>query len=65
MASEALRRANMLERVLVKRFGKIPSAHRAAMASADTAQLDAWFDRAIDAGSIEGVLPGEHLSGHS
>ena len=49
-------KAETLERVLVKRFGKIPSSYRAAMASADVAQLDAWIERAIDAGSIEAVF---------
>jgi len=49
-------KAKTLERVLMKRFGKIPSSYRAAMTFADVAQLDAWIERAIDAGSIEGVF---------
>ena len=48
--------AKALERVLLKRFGKIPSVFREAMASADIAQLDAWIERAIDADSIEAVF---------
>ena len=48
--------AETLLRLLQKRFGDVPSAARKRILSARTADLDRWFDRAIDAETLAAVF---------
>lgn len=45
-----------LLKLLTKRFGSVSAEIAARIDNADAAQLDAWFDRAIDAASINDVF---------
>ncbi len=49
-------RSDSLRRLLTRRFGPLPKAVEARIASADARRLEAWFDRAIDAPSLEAVF---------
>lgn len=46
----------MLERVLTRRFGTVPEGVQQRMQSASAQTIAAWFDRAIDAQSLEYVF---------
>jgi|SRR5208283_3703523 len=48
--------AALLLRQLERRFGALPTEVRARVAAADTAALEAWGLRVLDAGSLEDVL---------
>jgi Domain of unknown function (DUF4351) len=48
---------NLLSRLLTRRFGNLPAAILDHIKSATQAQLEAWFDSAIDAKSIDEVFP--------
>ena len=48
--------AQVLLRLLERRFGSVPDTVRDRIASADVADLDQWIMRVLDAGSIEDVL---------
>jgi hypothetical protein len=48
-----------LLRLLERRFGGLPEDARLRVESADTDQLDSWFDRGIDAPSLESVFDGK------
>ena len=50
-----------LQRLITKRFGSIPSVIAAQIAAASQAQIEAWFDLAIDAPTLEAVFgPTQH-----
>ncbi|MDX8379475.1 MAG: hypothetical protein R8K48_05430, partial [Gallionella sp.] len=53
---EAKGEALALQKLLTKRFGAIPSDILAMIAAATRAQIEVWFDSAIDAGSYEAVF---------
>ena len=48
--------AKMLERLLRQQFGTLPSAVRNRIAQASVEELDAWFDRAMGASSLNAVF---------
>jgi Domain of unknown function (DUF4351) len=48
--------SSMLSRLLTRRFGNLPTATLERIKSATQAQLEAWFDSAIDAKSIDEVF---------
>ena len=48
--------AEMLRRLLVRRFGELPEAVQAQIGNAHPQQLQQWFDRAVDAPSLEAVF---------
>lgn len=45
-----------LEKLLVKRFGAISPALTSQVAHASLAQIEIWFDKAIDASELEDVF---------
>ena len=45
-----------LQRLLARRFGAIPPAVTAQIGTASQAQIEAWFDAAIDATTLEAVF---------
>lgn len=49
-------RRNLLLRVLDRRFGAVPAQIAARVAAARRAQLECWFDRALDAASLDEVF---------
>lgn len=50
-----------LQRLITKRFGKIPATIAEQIATASQAQIEAWFDLAIDADRLETVFgPTQH-----
>lgn len=50
-----------LQRLITKRFGSIPSVIAAKIAAASQAQIETWFDLAIDAPTLEAVFgPTQH-----
>ncbi|WP_029007253.1 Rpn family recombination-promoting nuclease/putative transposase [Azospirillum halopraeferens] len=53
-------RAASLSRLLERRFGKVPPAVRDRIRTASLAELDAWFDAAIDAPALEEVFRAGH-----
>jgi len=55
---EGLRKekTNALTRLLERRFGILPEAVGERVGAASLEQLDAWFDAAIDAGSLGEVF---------
>jgi predicted transposase YdaD len=48
--------ALLLQRLLIRRFGPLPSERVAQISSATTAQLEHWSDRVLDAASLEEVF---------
>ena len=46
----------LLEQLLAVRFGTLPDVIAARLAEAESAQLAAWFQRALTAQSLEGVF---------
>ncbi len=50
--------ARSLVRLLERRFGPLPDADRRRIAGATLDQLDRWFDRGLDAGTLEAVFAG-------
>lgn len=53
---EAAGEAKALIRLAEKRFGPLPPALREQILAADADQVEAWFDRAIDAPSLNAVF---------
>ena len=50
-----------LQRLITKRFGSLPAVIAAQITSASQAQIETWFDLAIDAPSLEAVFgPTQH-----
>jgi len=48
--------ALLLQRLLVRRFGPLPSDVVAQLGSATTTQLERWGDRVLDAASLDDVF---------
>nr|MBF0684564.1 DUF4351 domain-containing protein [Pseudomonas sp.] len=48
--------AMALQRLLTKRFGTLPADLTTRIAQGSPAQLETWFDRAIDAKTLEAVF---------
>ena len=48
--------ASNLRRLLAKRFGPIPAEVELRISAASLEELEAWFDRAIDAPTLEAVF---------
>jgi hypothetical protein len=48
--------ATMLSRLLTRRFGDLPQWAQEQVKNAAKAQIEAWFDRAIDAGALDDVF---------
>jgi hypothetical protein len=46
----------LLLRLLVRRFGALPESVTQRVASASTPEIERWFDRAVDAASIDDVF---------
>jgi hypothetical protein len=55
---KAIGEATLLERLLVRRFGPLPEATLERLKQADSSQLEAWFDRAMDATDLTAVFNG-------
>ena len=49
-------RASILNRLLERRFGNVPSAVRARVWSAPVHELDAWLDGVLDAPTLDAVF---------
>ena len=45
-----------LQKLLVRRFGTLPPQSVQAIAAASLSDIEIWFDRAIDAPSLESVF---------
>ena len=56
MAGRLEGEAALLLRQLERRFGALPAGVKDRVAAADTAALEAWGLRVLDAGSLEDVL---------
>ena len=50
------RERELLLRLLVRRFGALPESVTQRVASASTPEIERWFDRAVDAASIDDVF---------
>ena len=48
--------ARALTRFLEKRFGRVPDAIREQIYTADTAAIEAWVERAVDAPTLQSVF---------
>ena len=59
---EAKARASTLNRLLERRFGRVPAAVRERVRSASVHELDAWLDALLDAPTLEAVF--EHAPRH-
>ena len=59
---EARGRASILNRLLERRFGRVPAAVRERVRSASVHELDAWLDAVLEAPTLEAVF--EHASRH-
>ena len=46
----------LLRRILVRRFGAVPATAEAQISMASLDQVESWFDRSIDAPSIDAVF---------
>ena len=55
---EGLQQGEMLalQRLLAKRFGPIPAETIALISNAPLADIERWFDRAIDAKQLSGIF---------
>jgi hypothetical protein len=51
--------AEILIRLLEKRFGKLPESVRPRVRQASQSQLEAWADRILEAQSIDALINGE------
>jgi hypothetical protein len=51
-------KAESLSRLLTRRFGPLPAWATVRLGEATVEQLDTWFDRALDAGSLTDVFGG-------
>ncbi len=49
-------KAEALMRLLDRRFGPVPDTLRSQVAVADLVTLDRWFDRALDASTVDAVF---------
>ncbi|CAN7671431.1 DUF4351 domain-containing protein [Pseudoduganella sp. LjRoot289] len=48
--------AELIERLLRKRFGALPDTVQQRLAKANTGQLSAWADAVLDANSLDDIL---------
>lgn len=48
--------ALLLQRLLVRHFGVLPNEVVAQIGSANKEQIESWFDRALDADSLDDVF---------
>ena len=48
--------AQLLRRILVRRFGALPTAVEAQISAASLEQLESWFDRSIEAPGLDAVF---------
>ncbi len=48
--------STMLKRLLTRRFGNLPPSVQVQVSRASSAQIEAWFDRAVDALTLEDVF---------
>ena len=53
---EARGEALALQKLLIKRFGAIPSDVLAMIGTATTAQVDAWLDQILEARSLDDLF---------
>ena len=51
-------KTEMLRHLLIRRFGKLPPVVLAQIKDASNAQIEAWFDRAVDAPTLGEVFQG-------
>jgi hypothetical protein len=51
-------KTEMLSHLLIRRFGELPPAVLAQIKDAPNAQIEAWFDRAVDAPTLGEVFQG-------
>jgi Domain of unknown function (DUF4351) len=51
-------KTELLTRLLTRRFGNLPAALQALVKQATIAQIDAWFDRSMDAQTLDEVFQG-------
>ncbi len=51
-------KAELLSRLLTRRFGNLPPATQTQISQATIEQIDAWFDRAMDAPILSDVFQG-------
>lgn len=56
--------ASALQRLLSKRFGAIPTAISTLIGAANLAQIELWFDRAIDARDLAAIFGDDTPSAH-
>jgi predicted transposase YdaD len=56
---ETLHARKSLRKLLVSRFGPLPDAVERRIKQADQATLDAWFDAALGAPSLESLFAAE------
>lgn len=49
---------DMLRRLLARRFGDLPPAIQALLQKASGAQIEAWFDRGMEAQTLDEVFQG-------
>ena len=59
---EARGRASILNRLLERRFGRVPATVQERVRSASVHELDAWLDALLDAPTLEAVF--EHAPRH-
>ena len=59
---EARGRTSILNRLLERRFGRVPAAFRERVQSASEHEFDAWLDALLDAPTLEAVF--EHAPRH-
>lgn len=51
-------KTELLSRLLTRRFGPLPLATQEKIQQASISQIDAWFDRGIDAPTLDEVFQG-------
>ena len=51
-------KTELLSRLLTRRFGVLPPATQALLTQATIEQIDAWFDRGMDAQTLDEVFQG-------
>ena len=56
LEGEARGEAKLLQKLLVRRFGALPVWAEAKLAVADSAQLEMWGERVLEARSLETVF---------
>lgn len=53
-------RAEMVLRLLVRRFRVVPEEVRSRVQAASEAELEVWLDRVVDAPTLEAVVAASH-----